>query len=97
MALDGEPITDDEWTQIKYRIDATKLEAERLKLDRERGLLVTKQEAIDAAQAVCQRWVSAVETLSTRVRTVLADPALGDRVAVVIDNEVLKIRTDLGG
>ena len=97
QALDGEPISDEEWTQIKYRIDATKLEAEQLKLNRERGLLVTKEEAIDAAQAVCQRWVSAVETISTRVRTKLADPAIGDRVAALIEDEVLRIRTELGG
>lgn len=94
QALEGEQLTEAQWAQIKYRIDATKLETAQLELDRERGKLVTREEAIDAAQGVCQRWVAAIETLSTRVRSRI-DPAIADRVAQAIDDEVLRIRTEL--
>lgn len=93
-ALEGTPITDAQWEQIKYRIDATRLESAQLELAREQRKLVTKQEALDLAQGVCLRWVSGVETLSTRVRVRL-DPSLGDRVASIIDEEVTRLRSEL--
>lgn len=96
QALEGEQLTEAQWAQIKYRIDATKLETAQLELDRERGKLVTREEALDTAQGVCQRWVAAIETLSTRVRT-RVDPAYSDAVAAIVDDEVIRIRKELGG
>lgn len=87
-------ITQEQWEQIKYRIDAVKLEMQEMESAKARGELLTVDEAREAFERLHQLWMQEGGAMSTLVAGRVPDlpPAIRDRVLTAIDEAWVEVR-----
>ena len=95
----GPKITQEEWEQIKYRIDACKLEMQEMERSKARGELLTVDDARDQFEKLHHQWMQEGSQMSTLVAAKLPDlpPVVRDQVLAAIDEVWVEVRRRVAG